>query len=127
MGARVIAKLVTAGHEDLAEQLLRAMPGSAPARIEDGEVKLPMYRGFDDQSPRRAVAAKKLMADDDMVQVPGFGKMKLGQLKKQVITKAEDLAKRAKQGQFQTIAESNLDVFGSMWKVLHDLQRSGRI
>jgi hypothetical protein len=126
MKAKAIAKLVEAGHEDLAEQLLRAMPGSAPARIEDGQVKLPAYRGFDDQSPNYATAAKKL-SDEDMVMVPGFGQMKLRQLKKQVVDKAEDLAKRAKRDQFQTIGQANLDTFSSMWKVLHDLQKKGQL
>jgi hypothetical protein len=64
MKAKVIAKLVTAGHQDLAEQLMQSMGNRrGPARIEDGEVKLPMYRGFDDRSPKRAVAARNPETD----------------------------------------------------------------
>jgi hypothetical protein len=48
MKAKVIAKLVTAGHQDLAEQLMQSMGNRrGPARIEDGEVKLPMWKAFE--------------------------------------------------------------------------------
>jgi hypothetical protein len=84
-------------------------------------------RGEEDLADELLSMAAKKLSDDDMVQVPGFGRMKVSQLKKQVVSKAEDLTKRAKQGKFQTIGQANLDVFNSMWKVLHDLQRGGHI
>ena len=61
--------------------------------------------------------------DDEQVIIPGIGKMKISNLKKDLDRKLQDLVKRAKSGQYDTIAASNIEVMLQYWFSLVALER----
>lgn len=63
------------------------------------------------------IERNEVVLDDDEIVVPQLGKMKYGQLKKNIEGKAIDLVNKIKKGDYNKIADNQLELFSHLIRV----------
>jgi hypothetical protein len=64
-----------------------------------------------------------IINEDDLITVPGVGKMRPDQLEKELDRKLKDLMKRAKSKSYETLSPANMEIMLQYWFSLAALNK----